>query len=235
MLMAFLSSSCWQYQAVEIVSQSEQVAGTDTLFNHLITPYKAQMEVEMSKEIGQLSNDLQKAKPEGSLGNFICNILLETSSNHFSGAADFSVYNYGGLRKDYLAAGTITKGEIFELLPFDNTAVLLTLDGNSTSRLLDKIAMEGGWPVAGITMTIENGQAHNVLVRGLPFDNSRSYSVVMNDYMANGGDGMDFLRSVPAENSGVTVRDLVLAYLEEQTRNQIIISVQKDNRIVVGE
>jgi 2',3'-cyclic-nucleotide 2'-phosphodiesterase (5'-nucleotidase family) len=233
--MAFVSSSCWQYQAVEIVSQSEQVTGTDTLFNHLIIPYKSQMELEMSKEIGQLSNDLQKAKPEGSLGNFICNILLETSSNHFSGAADFSVFNYGGLRKDYLAAGILTKGEIFELLPFDNTAVLLTLDANSTSRLLNKIATEGGWPVAGLTMTIVDGLAQNVLVRGVPIDSNRSYRVVMNDYMANGGDGMDFLRSVPAENSGVTVRDLVLDYIEEQTRNQVIISVQKDNRIVVGE
>lgn len=234
MLTAFGISSCWQYQAVETISIKMPVVGQDTVLNYLIAPFRDQMELEMSAEIGQLSIDLVKAKPEGSLGNFMGNILLESSGKIFSGPADFAVYNYGGLRKDYLSAGIITKGEIFELLPFDNTAVLLTLDGNTTAQLLDKIATEGGWPVAGITLTIRNKQARDVLINGLPFDISKSYRVVMNDYMANGGDGMDFLRNIPVENSGLTVRDLVLSYIEEQTQKQMMISVQTDNRIIVG-
>lgn len=234
-LTAFVAASCWQYQAVDMVSKSEEVAGDDTLFHHLIAPYKEQLEIEMNKEIGQLSADLVKGKPESSLGNLIGDILLSSSAGIFSKPADFAVYNYGGLRKDYMAAGGLTKGEIFELLPFDNTTVLLTLDGLTTARLLDKIAMEGGWPVAGISMTIIQGTAQNVLINNMPFDSSQYYSVVMNDYMANGGDGMDFFGGIPIEDSGITVRDLVMSYIEAQTKNNVHISSYTDQRIVVGK
>ena len=43
-----------------------------------------------------------------------------------------------------------------------------------------------------------------------------TYSVVMNDYMANGGDGMDFMTGQPVETAGVTVRDLVIAHVRNK-------------------
>ena len=70
---------------------------------------------------------------------------------------------------------------------------MCTLDAYSTARLLEKIASAGGWPVARIEMVIDSaGATRRCPDSGVPLRRDATYSVVMNDYMANGGDGMDF-------------------------------------------
>lgn len=53
----------------------------------------------------------------------------------------------------------------------------------------------------------------------------------MNDYMANGGDGMDFMTGQPVETAGVTVRDLVIAHVRKQTAAGQVIGSSLENRI----
>lgn len=54
--------------------------------------------------------------------------------------------------------GDVTRGRIFEIMPFDNLLILQKLKGTVLQEFLDIIATDGGWPVAGITMQIKMGR-----------------------------------------------------------------------------
>ncbi|HPE98269.1 MAG: 5'-nucleotidase C-terminal domain-containing protein [Chitinophagales bacterium] len=231
-IVLLMAASCSRYQVVSISSENMSIAGRDTLFNSMISPYREQIYAEMNEVIGRVGSDMFKAQPEGELGNWVCDVLLEESEELFGTPADFAVYNYGGLRIDMIAAGPLTQGKLFELLPFENYVVMCTLDAYSTARLLEKIASAGGWPVAGIEMVIDSaGQPADVRIQGVPLRRDATYSVVMNDYMANGGDGMDFMTGQPVETAGVTVRDLVIAHVRKQTAAGQVIGSSLENRI----
>ena len=48
---------------------------------------------------------------------------------------DFVVLNYGGLRIQSMAAGPITMSKVYELMPFDNTLVVVDLLGSELNDL----------------------------------------------------------------------------------------------------
>ncbi|MFZ1411754.1 MAG: 5'-nucleotidase C-terminal domain-containing protein, partial [Micropruina sp.] len=61
-----------------------------------------------------------------------------------------------------------------------------------------------------------NNVAENVLINNVPFDTNKNYTVIMNDYMANGGDKMDFSAGQKINILGITIRDLVINYISKE-------------------
>lgn len=227
-----LLAGCRYYQATGYTYEQIQVQSDDTLLQYIIAPYREGLQAEMEKVIGQAAQDWKKGKPESAIGNLITDIMLEAGDTLFQHKPDFAVYNYGGIRIDAIYKGEVTKGKIFELLPFDNTMVMVTLDGYSTARLLNKLAAAGGWPQSGLQLTISNEAAVDVLVQGQPFDTSAVYHVVMNDYMARGGDGLEMLTDASLEDAGITVRDIVIRGIENRSAGGEALSIETDNRTI---
>jgi 2',3'-cyclic-nucleotide 2'-phosphodiesterase (5'-nucleotidase family) len=227
-----LLAGCRYYQPAGFTYEQQQVHGDDTLLQYIITPYRDGLQAEMESVIGWAAQDWKKGKPESTLGNLITDIMLEAGDTLFQHTPDFALYNYGGIRIDAIYSGAITKGKIFELLPFDNTMVMVTLDGYSTARLLNTMAAAGGWPQSGLQLTIKNEAAVDVLVHRLPFDTAATYYIVMNDYMARGGDGLDMLTDAPMEDAGITVRDIVMRGIEQRSGNGQALSIETDNRTI---
>jgi 2',3'-cyclic-nucleotide 2'-phosphodiesterase (5'-nucleotidase family) len=156
--------------------------------SNLIAPYKQQLEGFMNDTIGMLEGDLYKSKPEGSLGNFVCDELLSFARMHSSQPIDFCFFNNGGLRVQSLSKGALIVKNIYELLPFENTLEIIKLDGATCLLLLHKAAEEGGVPVSGIRFSIVDAHASDVVVQEQPFDPAKSYFILTNDYLANGGE-----------------------------------------------
>lgn len=73
-------------------------------------------------------------------------------------AADFAVFNTGGLRRP-LPLGNITRGDVFELMPFENELVILTMNGEAVKKLVNFIATKGGAPVSGLRLRIQDSVA----------------------------------------------------------------------------
>lgn len=232
------SVSCGYYNQVNFTAEGVRVnpaQSVDTAVLNIISPYSNALSAEMNEVIGYCDTDMKRMKPESALGNFICDVLLKEGRETYNKQIDFAVYNYGGLRIDAIYQGKFTRGKIFELLPFENFGVVVTLSGYATSQLIQKIVDEGGWPVGGISFFMEGGKAHNIKINNTPFDSTQTYRVVMNDYMANGGDKMDFVVGSPQDFLGVTIRDLVLAYIEKETAKGNAISSKPDGRIKYAE
>lgn len=231
----FLSlAGCGFYQPTEVEVANIQVEGEDTLLNAMVTPYRVALEEEMGKVIADLPEDLSKSLPESALGNLVCDLLMEASDTLFSVTPDLAIHNYGGLRVGTLYKGALTRGRMFELLPFENYVVMVTMTGSELRQLCYWIAAYGGCPVAGISMVLEEDTATMIRVQGEPIEDSREYHVLMNDYMAKGGDKLFFLKGLPAVHSGVLVRDLLIdAITARSNRNEAVVS-RIENRITFG-
>ena len=113
--------------------------------------------------------------------------------------------------------GEISVGTLYELSPFENLIVLLRFDGAQILHLADELAVEGGEPISGLRMTIENGRAKNVSVGGAPVDPARMYWVSTNNWLADGGGPMATLWQ-PREriDTGSLLREVFIRILEQR-------------------
>jgi len=144
---------------------------------------------------------------------------------------DASVINHGGLRLSQLPAGAVTRGKIFEVMPFDNLLILQNLRGDTLQQFLDLVAANGGWPISGITMQIKDKKAINVQVNGKPLDPAATYVLANSNFLANGGDNADMLRSIPQIQNGYLMRDAFIDYIIKLRSEGKAISSTIENRI----
>jgi 2',3'-cyclic-nucleotide 2'-phosphodiesterase (5'-nucleotidase family) len=185
----------------------------------------------MDQVIAVAAEDLYKTQPESSLGNLLAQIVFEAATDKLATPPDFSIQNYGGIRVPMLAAGDITRGRVYELMPFDNYIVVMHLEGSIVLRLINHMASKGGWPVHGLTYVISDGEATEIEIGGQPFQSRRMYSVALPDYVANGGDYCDFLVGQPRQETGILVRDAILLYMYEASSQGRPIGSKTDGRV----
>jgi 2',3'-cyclic-nucleotide 2'-phosphodiesterase (5'-nucleotidase family) len=179
--------------------------------------------------------DRKNIATESLLGNLLADIFLSTGRDNYKPAdgknIDFVLMNTGGIRTS-LPKGVITTRNVFEVLPFDNRLVVVTLSGDSTQALLNYIANKGGDPVAGIQMGIKEKKPVDVLIKGVPFDKAKTYKVLTNDFCATGGDQMWFFTGAKEYTDlNIILRDAVIDLLRQYGSRGIELSSQFDNRI----
>lgn len=222
------------YKAASVQFRDYPVANTqtDSSFITFLQPYADSVNNSMNTVIATLAVDLEKKQPEGTLGNLMADAMKIMAEKYYGIQVDVAFVNYGGIRLPTVKAGNITKGRVFELMPFDNIIVLQKIPGNIFKEFLDHIASRGGWPVAGLTMEIKNGKAVNVLINGKAFDKKAVYTVANSDYVANGGDQCEMLRSVPQINNGSLFRNGLIDYFSSFAKAGKQITITIENRMI---
>jgi 2',3'-cyclic-nucleotide 2'-phosphodiesterase (5'-nucleotidase family) len=196
----------------------------DTAVHNMIAPYKLKLDSQMNVVIGTTIYKLTKDKPEGSLGNLLCDAAVWYAAAHYDKPIDICVMNAGGIRLPNIEAGNITVGKMYELMPFDNMVDVLEIKGEIVDQFLQLVAAADGWPVAGLTMQIENGKAVNILIGGKPLVLDQTYTLVTSDYVANGGDKAEMLK-LYEKRTGLNylLRDALIEYVKStKTLNQTI-------------
>jgi 2',3'-cyclic-nucleotide 2'-phosphodiesterase (5'-nucleotidase family) len=207
---------------------------TDEKVNLLIRPYRDSMKTEMSERLAESEFAMERGIPESRLGNFVSDACLYILHKNFyspeGNAVDFIFLNNGGLRKA-LPAGVITRGDVFELMPFENELVVLTVNGKDVKKIFNFIASKGGAPVAGVRFTIQQETAENIFINGQPLDSLSTYYAATSDYLANGGDSYSFLSALKKETTGIKVRDAIITFLQLAGKENRKITVNTDGRI----
>ncbi len=193
-------------------------------------PYKDSINKMMSTVIGFATNTLNRKQPEGPLGNFIADAMKLMAERKFEKKIDAAVMNPGGIRS-YIGKGNITIGKMFELIPFDNQLVLQQMNGAALHRFLDHAASKGGWAVAGITMAIRDSKADSIMISGKPIGENETYLIALPDYVANGGDDAEMLRGIPVITKGYLLRDALVEYIQEITKQGKAVSASLENRV----
>ena len=203
----------------------------DEKINALLRPYTDSVNKSMNDVVVVSDKVIEKGQPEGALGNMLADIMLASARRIFNTRVDAAIINDGGIRMTSLPAGNITRGRLFELMPFDNMIVLQKLPGNVLQSFLDHIASRKGWPVSGITMQIKDAKAIDVKINGVPLDVAATYTIALPDYVAGGGDDAAMLRNTPQLNNGYIFRDEIIAYLSGLNKQGIKITATTENRV----
>jgi 5'-nucleotidase len=152
-----------------------------------------------------------RGRPEGALGNFVIdeteNYLNE--NNWLKGKHYISIMNQGGLRSP-ISKGNITVGDIYRLMPFDNTIVLAKLPANELASIIEYLKNSGGEPIGGFTINRDDVYLDNKV------ELKDTLYVITTDYLVNGGDNMRFFkRSYEIIDTGIFLREALINRVEE--------------------
>jgi len=183
----------------------------------IVEYYEAQVEEVKNEVIGETTTAITRNyRYESAMGDWVTDIMRDYE---YAPGIDFAFTNSGGLRED-IDAGPITFGEVFEAIPFDNTVVVVELDGSEVVQVLEEgiTGAHGVVQVSGLQFTFDYDAPVGSriigdvidLSTGLPLDPTATYYVAVNDFMANGGDDYGTLAANPQVNTYVLVRDLVV-------------------------
>jgi len=223
-----------QPQGYRMQPQSTAVPAADQEIKAMIAPYKEKLDVEMNQVIGKAVREMTKAKPEGALGNWMSDLLYEEINELMDEDIDFASVNYGGIRIPAIPQGDITRGKIYELMPFDNMTVVLYLDAQTLQQFFEKVAEDGGTPISKqVQMEIKDRKLKSVTINGKPLQAGILYKVGVSDYVANGGDDCSFFIGKKREDLGVFLRDLIIEHVEEESAAGKKIDAASDGRIKI--
>jgi len=239
-LLLFFAFSCTTYfpvvdTATTNISVSESVAGENPELLELLKPYKQELEADMSRVLAISDVEMIKNKPESNMTNFMADMLLEEGREYCKKnnleLPVVAYVNYGGIRST-LPKGEINVQKVFELMPFENTMALLKISGEKFRKMADIIAEREGDGVAGMKLGIKNKTVSSLLVGGEKLEAGKSYWIVTNDYVANGGDNMVMFTDPESFISTETsIRDIIIRHMENKTKRGQHISAQTDGRI----
>ena len=126
-------------------------------------------------------------------------------------------------------------GNLYEIYSFDNTIAFLELKGEDLIKIFDAYARIGG---AGISsnahLLVKDQKIVSATLDGKPIDRNKIYNVVTLDYLADGNNSMTaFKNAVKIDNTGITLRDIMIDYVHKQTAQGKEISSVEDGRITI--
>ncbi len=206
---------------------------SDSAYIRILEPVKSDLDRQMSTVIGCAAVPLTVGQPESTLSNWSSDVLRLSAKPYCGGReADVAIVNVGGLRCD-IPAGPIPLRKIYELMPFDNELVILTLRGSDLLELCDLFAVAGGQGVSGLRFGIEYAKARNVTVNGREVRPEQEYVIATSDYLAGGNDNMmPLARYTSRQDTGAKMRDIFIDFVQQETAAGRQITASLDGRIV---
>ena len=169
----------------------------------------------VNRHVATIPTTLARKGPQYPLGNLIAD------AQRWAGKGDVAIMNNGGIRTE-LRAGEATYGSLFEIQPFGNTLNSLTMTGAQLRGLLEEMLSKSSADdhVSGLTITYDPAKPKGsrivsvTMADGAPLSDNRTYSVVMNDFLATGGEGYNAAgRATASKPLNITDLDALIDYL----------------------
>jgi len=238
-ILLLILTSCASHWEIQDSSSENMTlcstAGTRTDIEAIIIPYRDSLDQVMNEVLCKSKSELVIDRPESDLGNWVTDLLLAQARMNHDGKIDAAMFNTGGLRAA-IPAGDVSRRHIFELMPFDNELVLVTIPYIEVIAMTEYLALKGGEPVSDIRLIIEDGMVKESLIGGNPIED-RSYTILTSDYLSNGGDKMYFFTEGHRSERiapDIKVRDAVIEQCIQMGNKEEAIEGHKDGRISYG-
>lgn len=198
--------------------------------NAVLETFAKSVDTRKNEVIGTTSDNLCLERIPGQGRSKVCDAsataghgsdittVVAFAFREMSKTGEIAIQNGGGVRID-VPAGPITVGTAYELLPFSNTLVELTMTGAEIHAVLEDAldyalqpdGSTGAYPYAAglrwnVTLSAAKGdRLTEIEYKGpsdaawTPLDKARSYKVITNDYIAAGRDGYATFKTVTAD------------------------------------
>jgi len=172
---------------------------------------------------------------ETNLGNLITDVMRKSTG------ADIAMTNGGGIRAS-IPAGEVKIKDILTAFPFTNTLAVIEVTGEEILAAMEHGVnlypeQAGHFPhVSGMTYKFDPSRPEGeriveILVGGEPLVLDKKYTLVTNDFMAEGGDGYTMFENKPFLAEGGLLSDVLIEHFEEVKE----VEPKVEGRIVVYE
>jgi 5'-nucleotidase len=198
--------------------------GDDPAVKSLIGKYEAAVAPVANQVIGRLTATAAKNddESEGPAADLVADSMLAATN------AQIALVNATGIRVD-LPGGDVRYKDAFTMMPFGNNLVVMSLTGAQLKGVLEqqysaplrpkKTLPAALAPSVGFTYAVdlkrpEGGRVSDMQLNGKPIDPAVSYRVVVNNYMASGGDGLTgFTAGTDVTDTGIIDLDALVAWI----------------------
>ncbi|SCG81869.1 bifunctional 2',3'-cyclic nucleotide 2'-phosphodiesterase/3'-nucleotidase precursor protein [Proteiniborus sp. DW1] len=199
-------------KAAEIVPDPEGQELWDA-FNDELSPI-------LDEVIGEAAGDFTHNSREENvtlLGRWSSEVMKEKAG------VQVAIQNGGGLRES-LEKGSITMGDMYAIMPFDNQLVTMELKGSDLKKAIDhgiNHPDRGNGQFAGLIVEFDKNAEHGnrvtkiTLEDGTPIDMEEYYTVTTNDFLITGGDGYDFSNARNVVDTYIPIRDVLVEAIKE--------------------
>ena len=215
---------------------NQQVLSVSSIVKYY-QPFKKNLEESLMNTPISYSPETYK-KNDGELNSTLSNMFADATYemsnpvfNKMSGKnIDIVLLNNGGIRS-IISKGNISEKTAFELMPFENSIVVLELNGLSIIKMIDylrKVKLQH--PISGLQITLNNDYSVNeVKINGVSIENEKKYYVATTDYLLDGGDKMYFLaETTKTSDINYKMRDILIDYFKKYDT----LKLKTDNRFI---
>jgi len=163
----------------------------------LADKYLSAMDEKLNNVVGESEVNLDGERStvrlkESNLANVIADSLIALTN------ADVAIQNGGGVRAS-IEKGEISIKDIYTVLPFDNTVVVVEATGKTIWETLEHgvswypSAAGGFLQVSGMSYTFDASKApgeriQSITIKGEPINLDKNYTLAANDFLTGGGD-----------------------------------------------
>nr|WP_321236574.1 5'-nucleotidase [uncultured Psychroserpens sp.] len=209
---------------------------TDQSIESFIKPYREHVNANLDSVLAYAVETYSKSDGEynTAIGNMMADAVYEQSNPVFKTRTgediDFVLLNHGGIRA-IISKGNVTTRTAYEVMPFDNSTVVVKLKGAQVKELIDYLVKaKRAHPISRLNIVLDtDGNFKSAGLNSNPIDFNKTYNVATNDYLYNGGDRMNFFKT----NDSLYVldykiRNVLIDYFKKiDTLNPVI-----DNRFI---
>jgi hypothetical protein len=188
----------------QISHQSVVETTPDSSLLKQLQPYRDTLVQEFSAYVATAPADLVISRPGSNLMNWCADAVLSSQiANKRNSEPVICLLNTGGLRSSF-GAGKLTLADFYKLMPFDNRVVWIHLPVSKIVEIEKYLLLSGGEPMANCLF--KNGKLE--IPSLLP--SHQFIWVLTSDFLANGGDKMNFFLGLEKEETNVLLRDILI-------------------------
>ena len=202
----------------------------------MLNGYMQEVMPKLNEVIGKTDVDLEHNRGELSIfGEWTADVMKDASG------AQIAFQNGGGVRTS-IPKGEITVGDMYEVMPFDNTLYTFDMTGEQIKEVLENGIMNTdiGWvQLSGIVVKYDStkpaGQRvlEMTLKDGTPIEMDKTYKVVTNDFMATGGDNYTaFTKAKNGKDTGTPVRESMIQAVRDMTAKGQNLAPKYEERVM---
>jgi 5'-nucleotidase len=204
--------------------------GDNAAVKGIVDRYATAVAPIASQIIGHLTAPATKNVEDGesSAADLIADSMLAATKAPADGGAQLALVNSTGVRVD-LPGGDVRYDAAFAMMPFGNNLVVMTLTGAQLKAALEQqyaVPVKAGFtnpsalaPSSGFTYGVdvtklEGNRVWDLRLNGAPITPAGRYRVVLNNYLASGGDGLSaFTGGTDLTDYGILDLDALVAWI----------------------
>jgi len=191
--------------------EGKQISISDSLKSNddieaFIKPYRNHIKKDLDSVLAYSMDTYTKSDGDfnTAIGNFMADAIYDEANPIFKSRTgkniDMVLLNHGGIRS-IISKGNITTRTAFELMPFENSLLVVEMKGTQIDSLINYLSKsKKAHPISKLKLVIDaDFNVVEATINGKNIEDNQTYFVATNDYLYNGGDNMTFFK----RNEGV--------------------------------